>query len=125
MADVPIDQFNGAHIQLASFVSALPYDSTKHYEDYLARLNQVPRVFDQLIDLLKQGEKDGLMPPRFLLEKVVKQCESIAEPAGEASAFGQPPEMPLYTPESSRRSSWITVSFTSPPNGSSSNVTVE
>jgi len=88
--EMPVDQFNGVHLLLAQFVSALPFDSTKHYEDYLARLNQVPRVLDQLTDLLKQGEKDGLMPPRFLLEKVVKQCQSIAEPAGEASAFGQP-----------------------------------
>ena len=88
--EMPVDQFNGVHLLLAQFVSALPFDSTKHYEDYIARLNQVPRVFDQLIDVLKQGEKDGLMPPRFLLEKVVKQCNAIAEPAGEASAFGQP-----------------------------------
>jgi len=88
--EMPVDQFNGVHLQLAQFVAALPFDSTKHYEDYLARLNQVPGLFDQLIVILKEGEKDKLMPPRFLLEKVVKQCEAIAEPAGEASAFGQP-----------------------------------
>ena len=48
--EMPIDQFNGIHLLLAQFVSALPFDSTKHYEDYLARLDQVPRLFDQLID---------------------------------------------------------------------------
>jgi uncharacterized protein (DUF885 family) len=88
--EMPVDQFNGIHLQLAQFVAALPFDSTKHYEDYVARLNQVPRVFDQLIDVLKQGEKDKLMPPRFLLEKVVVQCRSIGDPAGEASVFSQP-----------------------------------
>jgi len=88
--EMPVDQFNGVHLLLAQFVSALPFDSTKHYEDYLARLDQVPGLFDKLIDVLRQGENDKLMPPRFLLEKVVKQCEAIAEPAGEASAFGQP-----------------------------------
>jgi uncharacterized protein (DUF885 family) len=101
--EMPVDQFNGIHLLLAQFVSALPFDSTKHYEDYLARLNQVPRVFDQLIEVLKQGEKDKLMPPRFLLEKVVKQCESIAGPAGEASAFGQPvAKFPDAVPEAER-----------------------
>jgi uncharacterized protein (DUF885 family) len=88
--EMPVDQFNGVHLLLAQFVSALPFDSTKHYEDYLSRLNQVPRLFDQLIDILEQGEKDKLMPPRFLLEKVVRQCRSIGDPAGEASVFGQP-----------------------------------
>jgi uncharacterized protein (DUF885 family) len=88
--EMPVDQFNGVHLLLAQFVTIVPVDSTKHYEDYLARLNQVPRVFDQMIDVMKQGEKDKLMPPRFLLEKVVKQCRSIAEPAGEASVFAHP-----------------------------------
>jgi uncharacterized protein (DUF885 family) len=31
-----------------------------------------------------------LLPPRFLLEKTVIQCKSIADPEGEANAFGQP-----------------------------------
>ncbi|HSC10232.1 MAG TPA: DUF885 family protein [Rhodanobacteraceae bacterium] len=90
LIEMPVDQFNGVHLLLAQFVTALPFDSTKHYEDYVARLNQVPRVIDQLIAVLEQGEKDKLMPPRFLLEKVVTQCQSIAEPAGEASVFGKP-----------------------------------
>ena len=88
--EMPIDQFNGVHLELAQFVAAIPFDSTKHYEDYLNRLHLVPQVLDQIIGVLRQGERDGLMPPRFLLEKSVTQCTSIAQPAGEANAFGQP-----------------------------------
>jgi uncharacterized protein (DUF885 family) len=102
--EMPLDQFNGVHLLLAQFVSAIPFDSTKHVEDYIARLNQVPGLFDELTDVLKQGEKDQLMPPRFLLEKVVKQCEAIAEPAGEASVFGQPAtKFPDGVPEADRK----------------------
>src|SRR5581483_3667301 len=102
--EMPLDQFNGFHLQLAQFVSLVPLDSTKHYEDYLARLHQVPRVFDQAIEVLKQGEKDGLMPPKFLLEKVVTQARSIGEPAGEASVFGQPvTRFPDAVPEADRK----------------------
>jgi uncharacterized protein (DUF885 family) len=88
--EMPIDQFNGAQLQLAQFVSLVPFDSTKHYEDYLARLHQVPHLVDQLIEVLERGETDKLMPPRFLLEKTVGQSKSIAEPAGAANVFGQP-----------------------------------
>lgn len=88
--EMPVDQFNGIQLLFPQLVSVVPLDSTRHYEDYLARLHQVPRVFDQVIVLLLQGEKDGLMPPKFLLEKVVTQCVSIGTPAGEASPFGQP-----------------------------------
>jgi len=102
--EMPLDQFNGVHLLLAQFVSAMPFDSTKHYEDYIARLNQVPKLLDQLTDVLKQGEKDKLLPPKFLLEKVVKQCQAIAEPAGEASAFGQPvAKFPDSVPEADRK----------------------
>jgi uncharacterized protein (DUF885 family) len=102
--EMPLDQFNGFHLQLAQFVSLVPLDSTKHYEDYLARLHQVPRVFDQAIEVLKQGEQDGLMPPKFLLEKVVSQARSIGAPAGEASVFGQPAaHFPDAVPEADRK----------------------
>lgn len=88
--EMPLDQFGGAHLQLPQFVSMLPFDSVKHYEDYLARLNAVPHVFDQLIGVLKQGEADKMMPPKYLLEKVVTQIRAIAQPTGENSAFGRP-----------------------------------
>lgn len=88
--EMPVEQFYGAHLQFPQFVSVVPFDSTKHYEDYLVRLRKIPHALDEIIELMKQGEKDRLMPPRFLLEKTATQCKSIAEPAGEASAFGHP-----------------------------------
>jgi uncharacterized protein (DUF885 family) len=88
--EMPIDQMNGAHLQLAQFVALIPFDSTKQYEDYLTRLRGIPQVFADITGVLQQGEKDNLMPPRFLLEKTVTQCKSIAEPAGEANVFGHP-----------------------------------
>jgi uncharacterized protein (DUF885 family) len=88
--EMPVDQFNGIQILLPQFASLVPTDSTKHYEDYLARLRQIPVLLDQAIALLREGEKDHLMPPKYLLEKVVAQCQSVAAPAGEASPFGQP-----------------------------------
>jgi len=88
--EMPIDQFNGAHLQAAQFVALIPFTTTKQYEDYLARLHSLPKAFDEITEVLRQGEKDRLMPPRFLLEKTVEQCKSIASLAGEQSAFGQP-----------------------------------
>jgi uncharacterized protein (DUF885 family) len=88
--EMPVDQFNGLHIALAQFVADIPFDSTKHYEDYIARLHHLPVLFDQMIELMRQGAADKLMPPRYLLEKTVEQCKSIADQAGEANAYGQP-----------------------------------
>jgi uncharacterized protein (DUF885 family) len=102
--EMPVNQFSGAHLQLAQFVAYLPLDSTKHYEDYLARLHLVPRVVEDVIEILRQGEQDKLMPPRFLLEKTVSQCKSIAAPDGEASVFGQPAsKIPESVPDADRK----------------------
>ena len=87
---MPVDQFNGIQIQLPQIVSIVPLDSVKHYEDYLARLNQIPKVLEQTMDVLREGERQKLLPPKYLLEKVVSQCESIARAAGEESAFATP-----------------------------------
>jgi len=102
--EMPVDQFYGAHLQLAQFVSNIPFNNTKQYEDYLARLHKIPGVMTDLIEILNQGAKDKMMPPRFLLEKTVEQCRSIAEPAGEANAFGQPAKhFPDAVPEADRK----------------------
>jgi uncharacterized protein (DUF885 family) len=88
--EMPIDQFNGVHLGLAQVVDATPFNTIKDYEDYLSRLRKLPEVFDQLIGILQQGEKDKLMPPRYLLEKTVDQCKKLADPEGEANPFGRP-----------------------------------
>jgi len=80
--EMPIDQFNGLHIQYPQLVAIFPFATAKDYENYLSRLHQFPRLFDQIIALGRAGERDGLMPPKFLLEKVVTQADAIAASGG-------------------------------------------
>ena len=84
--EMPINQQNGIHTSLADLPLSVPFDSVKHYEDYIARLHQVPRVLNQTTEVLRVGMKDKLMPVRFLLEKLPVQCEGIME----ADPFLQP-----------------------------------
>ncbi len=88
--EMPVDQFAGLQIGLPGLVPSMPFDSVKHYQDYLKRLKALPMVFLQAQDLMRQGRRDGMMPPRFILEKVVEQCRSVSAPAGLQSPFGQP-----------------------------------
>ena len=68
--EMPINQQNGTHTGLADLPLSVPLDSVKHYEDYIARLHQIPRVLNQTTEVLRAGMKDKLMPVRFLLEKL-------------------------------------------------------
>lgn len=88
--EMPLDQIEGVQLQIPELVSTIPFDNTRHYEDYLKRLQALPGVLDDLTAVSRQGLRDGLMQPRYLLEKVVVQLDQIAAPAGEANVFGQP-----------------------------------
>ena len=84
--EMPVNQQRGVHIQLADLPLSVPLDSVQHYQDYISRLRQIPRVLDQTIEVMRQGEKDGLMPPKLVLEKLPGQCEGITA----ANPFLQP-----------------------------------
>jgi len=75
--EMPVNHMEGPQTRLADMPLAVPLDSVKHYEDYIARLHQIPRVFTQSEETLRLGMKDKLMPVRFLLEKVPAQCDGI------------------------------------------------
>jgi uncharacterized protein (DUF885 family) len=77
--EMPINQQNGTHTGLADLPLSVPFDSVKHYEDYIARLHQIPRVLGQTTEVLRAGIKDKLMPVRFLIEKLPVQCQGIID----------------------------------------------
>ena len=77
--EMPVNQQNGIHTSLADLPLSVPFDSVKHYEDYIARLHQVPRVLSQTTEVLRAGMKDNLMPVRFLMEKLPAQCQGIID----------------------------------------------
>ena len=75
--EMPVNQMDGPQVRMADLPLAVPFDTVKQYEDYIARLHQVPRVFTQTVEVLRAGKSDGLMPVRFLLEKVPAQCLGV------------------------------------------------
>src|SRR5437764_4987604 len=75
--EMPVNQQRGVHTGLADMPLGMPFDSVPHYQDYISRLHQIPRVLDQVTEVLRQGVKDGLMPPKLVLEKLPGQCDGI------------------------------------------------
>jgi uncharacterized protein (DUF885 family) len=75
--EMPVNHMEGPQTRFADMPLAVPLDSIKHYEDYIARLHQIPRALEQSEAILRAGMKDKLMPVRFLLEKIPAQCDGI------------------------------------------------
>src|ERR1043166_8480715 len=75
--EMPVNQQNGIHTQLADLPNSMPFDSVPHYKDYISRLHQIPRVLEQTTEVMRQGEKDHLMPPKLVLEKLPGQYDGV------------------------------------------------
>jgi uncharacterized protein (DUF885 family) len=87
---MPVSQMGGIHIFLPMLATYMSFDSVKDYNDYISRLTQAPRAIDQTMAMMRKGMQDRLMPPRFLLDKVVEQTQAIASQAADKTPFAQP-----------------------------------
>jgi uncharacterized protein (DUF885 family) len=97
--ETPANQMGGLHLELPDLIELTPFDTVTDYDNYLARLHRIPHAFDQVTANMRQGLRDGLMPPRYLLEKVAAEADDIASKAGENSPFAKPvKEFPASVP---------------------------
>jgi uncharacterized protein (DUF885 family) len=102
--EMPATQFGGVHLGYASLAYDSPFRNAKDYEDYLARLRQLPGVLGQAVGHMRDGLRDHLMPPKYLLEKVAVQAQEIADAPLDRSAFTEPLRtFPDSIPEADRR----------------------
>ncbi len=102
--EMPVNQFSGIHIDAPQLVSILSFENVKDYEDYIARLKQLPRLFDQTTVQMRKGMADGLMPPKILLEQVVTQADGLAKTPAEKSPFAHPfDKFPDTVPDADRK----------------------
>jgi uncharacterized protein (DUF885 family) len=88
--EIPVNQMGGLHLELPDLVVLIPFHTVADYDNYVARLHQIPHAFDQVTANMRQGMRDGLMPPRYLLEKVTAEADEIASKTGENSPFAKP-----------------------------------
>ncbi len=88
--EMPATQFGGIHLDCASLAVDSPFRNVKDYQNYLSRLQQIPRVLDQAMGQMREGLRDHLMPPKFLLEKVSSQAQQIAGDTLDRSPFTGP-----------------------------------
>ena len=75
--EMPLTAMGGIHTNLADLPNAMPLDSVKHYEDYIARLHQIPTALKQTEDVLRAGAKDHLTIVKFIAEKIPTQATGI------------------------------------------------
>ncbi|MBT8076663.1 MAG: DUF885 domain-containing protein, partial [Gammaproteobacteria bacterium] len=81
----PVNQLFGVQNGFPSFMeSTHQVHSVRDAEDYVSRLSQVGRKFDQVLDGLRHRENLGILPPQFVVTKVLEEMRAfVATPAEE------------------------------------------
>ncbi|WP_462164491.1 DUF885 domain-containing protein [Pseudoalteromonas xiamenensis] len=78
----PVNQMYGTHSSVPAFlINQHQISDVKDAEAYIARLNGIPTVFDQLIDDLETRANKGIIAPKFVFPHVVESSKNIIKGA--------------------------------------------
>ena len=102
---LPITQQTGPHVDLPQLTTFHPFKTLQDYANYVSRLTQFRRVFDQTIRNLKSGIDNKIVQPRNIVEKIIPQLEAQIVSTPDKSELHKPiQEIPseIPTPEAHR-----------------------
>lgn len=73
----PISPFYGPHLDTPKLLTSFPIESRNDIENYIEFLKQIEEQFGGLIDGLESRRKQQVVLPKFLIQQVILQCDSI------------------------------------------------
>ena len=77
-------------VMLGSGTSAQPFKTVKDYDNWLARGNRLPILFDTDIANMREGIRAGVVQPRALMTKVIPQLDALIKDKPEDTLFWGP-----------------------------------
>jgi len=90
LSRIPLTTFYSFFLSVLSMSDGLAMNSEKDYQDYIARLKQIPRYFDENIDNMRDGIKTQFTLPKIVVEGIL--------PTVHAQVYDDPVKSSLYKP---------------------------
>src|SRR5690242_14880699 len=86
---LPVNQMDGIQ-SINQLSDALPFQSARDYEDWIARMKAFPAYMEQTIALMREGMREKMMLPKIIMTRVMPQIDSqiVSDPA--KSPFYEP-----------------------------------
>ena len=79
--DYSVTQRGGSYQDVINFmVSMHKVDDIGDAEDYLSRISQVGKLFDNTLLSVKQEQDNGVVPPDFIISKIIENLHNIRDP---------------------------------------------
>jgi uncharacterized protein (DUF885 family) len=88
--EMPISQRSGFYLDYPQLAAQLTFTTVEDYDDWIARLQAIPRAFDQVSTNMAIGMDDHRVPPKFLLKLALDEVNTLAHQKPEDSPFALP-----------------------------------
>ena len=90
LSRIPLNTFYSFFLEVLNMSNGLAMNTTKDYNDYIARLKQVPRYFNENITNMREGIKTNFTLPKIVVEGIL--------PTVQAQIYEKPTDSSLYKP---------------------------
>jgi len=90
LSRIPLTTFSSFFMSVLNMANGLPMTSVKDYQDYISRLNDIPRYFNENIDNMRTGIKTNFTLPKIVVEGIF--------PTVMAQVYKDPTKSSLYKP---------------------------
>ncbi len=90
LSRIPFNTFSGFFMNALTASSGVLMDSVSDYEDYVARLRDIPRYFDENLDNMRDGVQSGFVLPQVVIEGILPTIKAQIKDNPEDSSFFEP-----------------------------------
>jgi uncharacterized protein (DUF885 family) len=90
LSRIPLNTFYSFFLEVLSMGNGLPMNTVKDYNDYIARLKEIPRYFNENIINMREGIDSNFTLPKIVVEGIL--------PTVEAQIYDKPMDSSLYKP---------------------------
>ncbi len=90
LARIPLTTFSSFFMSVLGMANGLPMNNVGAYQDYIARLNEIPRYFNENITNMRSGIETNFTLPKIVVEGIL--------PTIKAQLYKDPTKSSLYKP---------------------------
>ena len=87
---IPFNTFSGFFMAVLTMSNGIRMESVDDYEDYIARMREVPRFFAENIANMREGIQTGFVLPQVVIDGVLPTIEAQQKDQPEESTFFDP-----------------------------------
>ena len=90
LSRIPFNTFSGFFMNALTASNGVLMGSVSDYEDYIARLRDIPRYFDENLDNMRAGVQSGFVLPQIVIDGILPTIRAQVKDNPEDSPFFEP-----------------------------------